>query len=204
MSRDHSEFWEASFKDKQSMWGFQPANSAILAVDLFKANQLTSVLIPGFGYGRNGKVFYDNGIAVTGIEVSATAINIAKTHFGNSMKIYHGNVMDMPFDNSLYYGIFCYALIHLLDEQQRNKLIENCYQQLKTGGLMVFVALSTSTATYGQGINLSPNRFTSKHGVNLFYYDEDTISAEFSDYGLLQASEIKESSQTFYFIVCKK
>ncbi|MER2491201.1 hypothetical protein [Catenovulum sediminis] len=67
---------------------------------------------------------------------------------------------------------------------------------------MVFVALSKNSASYGQGTKLSPNRFASKHGVNLFYYDEDTITAEFGDYGLLQAKEIKESSQTFYFIVC--
>ncbi|MER2491200.1 hypothetical protein [Catenovulum sediminis] len=29
MSREKLEFWEASFKDKQSMWGFKPADSAM-------------------------------------------------------------------------------------------------------------------------------------------------------------------------------
>lgn len=30
-----SEFWESNFREKQTMWGFEPADSAIMALDLF-------------------------------------------------------------------------------------------------------------------------------------------------------------------------
>tara|TARA_R110002096_G_scaffold4250_1_gene20042 strand:- start:30 stop:206 length:177 start_codon:yes stop_codon:yes gene_type:complete len=56
MMSNKSEFWEKSFKDKQSMWGFEPSNSARLALELFKSNDSNSVMIPGFGYGRNACV----------------------------------------------------------------------------------------------------------------------------------------------------
>ena len=73
-----SEFWESSFKEKQTMWGFEPADSANATVDFFRMHGLNKILIPGYGYGRNAKVFMDNGFKVTGIEISETAIELAK------------------------------------------------------------------------------------------------------------------------------
>lgn len=196
-------FWEATFKDKQMMWGKVPSVMAELSVTLFKGKALKNILIPGFGYGRNGKLFNDNGFKVTGIEISETAIEIAKKQYGNSMTVYLGNVNNMPFDNDLYDGIFCYALLHLLDEKERINLIRNCYQQLHSYGYMVFVTLSINSQTYGEGVEISKNRFASKHGVNLFYYDIEAINEHFSDFELCEVKEINEYSQTFWFIVCK-
>ena len=31
-----TEFWETSFRDKQEMWGWEPADSTIEALELFK------------------------------------------------------------------------------------------------------------------------------------------------------------------------
>ncbi|WP_406600937.1 class I SAM-dependent methyltransferase [Mangrovimonas aestuarii] len=40
-------------------------------------------------------------------------------HYGNHINVYCGSVVDMPFDDKPYDGIFCYALIHLLNENER-------------------------------------------------------------------------------------
>lgn len=207
-----TEFWESAFKDKQEMWGSAPADSAITATNLFLEKSLKHILIPGFGYGRNAKVFTDKGLKVTGIEISETAINLAKQHFGETVTVHHGGVGDMPFDNKLYDGIFCYALIHLLNENERAKLIADCYRQLKPDGLMIFVAISTNTPTYGEGTRLGKDWFVTKHGVKLFYYKPESIEEEFGNYGLLESTEISEPaknmgnkpSQKFWQIVCKK
>lgn len=207
-----AEFWESSFKDKQTMWGFEPATSAVQTAELFEQQGLKKILIPGFGYGRNAKVFTDRGCDVTGIEISATAIELAQKHYGDQLKVHHGSVNDMPFGPEIYDGIFCYALIHLLDQEDRMKLTEDCYKQLRPGGYLVFVALSKSTATYGEGIRISPDRFESKHGVKLFYYGTDSVSREFEPYGLAEAKEVEEpaknrdnkTSQIFWQIICRK
>lgn len=207
-----TEFWESSFQDKQAMWGFEPADAAIDTVKLFRLHKLNKILFPGFGYGRNAKVFTDNGFYVTGIEISETAIGIAKKYYGETIKVYHGSVSAMPYDQELYDGIFCYALIHLLQDEERAKLISDCYNQLRSGGLMVFVAISERDAAYGQGQELSKNRFLTKHGVNLFFYDLESIEREFGNYGLLEAKEVGEPtknsgnrpSQCFWQIICKK
>ena len=198
-----AEFWEANFIEKQEMWGFEPAHSALLAKDLFVEKNIKNILVPGIGYGRNARVFRENGISVTGIEISKTAIEMARKHYGADMKIYLGSVTDMPYDNNLYEGIFCYALIHLLDSNEREKLIRDCYNQLTENGYMVFTAISKKAKTYGKGNFVSKDRYEIQEGVKIFFYDKETIKVEFDKVGLFEIMEINEN-QPFYLIICKK
>ena len=94
-----AEFWEKAFNEKREMWGFDPAKSAIIADAIFTENKVKNVLVPGVGYGRNAQFFLDSGKTVTGIEISETAIVLAKSHFGEQINIYHGNVTNMPYDD---------------------------------------------------------------------------------------------------------
>lgn len=198
-----TEFWEEAFKEKQEMWGFEPSYSAELTKGFFIKHHIKDVLIPGIGYGRNAKLLLDNGINVTGIEISETAIELAKKHFGDELTIFHGSVTEMPFDNKMYDGIFCYGLIYLLDQEERKKLIQECYKQLKNGGFMVFTAITKKAKTYGQGKLISKDRFELFGGVKIYFYDDESIKKEFGKVGLYEVTEVKEN-YPFYLIKCKK
>jgi SAM-dependent methyltransferase len=198
-----SEFWEEAFKDKQEMWGLEPAKSAILIKNFFVEHNIKSVLIPGIGYGRNAKIFIDNGMTVTGIEISQTAIDLAQKHFGNKLTIYHGSVTEMPFDNRLYNGIFCYGLIYLLNKDERKKLVRDCFHQLADNGFMVFTAITKHASIYGQGTLISKDRFEMFGGVKIFFYDNETIKEEFGNAGLFEVTEVTEN-YPFHLIKCKK
>jgi 2-polyprenyl-3-methyl-5-hydroxy-6-metoxy-1,4-benzoquinol methylase len=197
------EFWESAFIEKQEMWGFEPSKSAVLAKDFFVEKSVKNILIPGIGYGRNAQIFKDNGITVTGIEISKTAIEMARKHYGADMVIHHGSVTDMPFDHSQYDGVFCYALIHLLDSNEREKLIRDCYNQLSNNGYMVFTAISKEAASYGKGQFISQDRYEIFDGVKMFFYDRESINAEFNNFGLFEVTAISES-QPFFLIKCRK
>ncbi len=197
------EFWEEAFKDKQEMWGLDPTKSTVLTKDFFVDKGVKNILIPGIGYGRNAKVFVNNGMTVTGIEISQTAIDLAHKHFGSELKIYHGSVTEMPFDNKLYDGIFCYGLIYLLDEDERKKLIQSCFNQLTENGLMVFTAITKDAQTYGQGTEISKDRFEMFGGVKIFFYDKETVEEEFGKTGLFEVTVVTEN-YPFYLIKCRK
>ncbi len=206
-----TEFWEASFIENQRMWGFEPADSAILTKDFFLEKNVKDILIPGIGYGRNAKVFLDNGINVTGIEISKTAIELAREN-DLDISIFHGSVNDMPFDNKLYDGIFSYALLHLLNESEREKFIRDCYHQLKPGGYMIFTTISKQAPMFGKGKELGKDYFEIMEGVKMFFYDSDSVEQEFGKYGLIETSEIAEPHKnmenkppfTFLMIKCQK
>ncbi|MBX9448611.1 MAG: class I SAM-dependent methyltransferase [Taibaiella sp.] len=196
-----TEFWEEAFRDKQEMWGATPANAAVVAAEMFAAKGLKKILIPGVGYGRNAQAFLSKGMEVTGIEISKTAIDLAGKYYGKSLKIHHGSASDMPFDHNHYDGVFCHALIHLLDEEKRAKLLQDCYNQLADGGYMVFTTISKKAPTYGQGTFISKDRFEQFGGVKIFFYDEQSIQQEFGKYGLIRVDEIVEQ-YPFYSIQC--
>ncbi|MDO0821353.1 class I SAM-dependent methyltransferase [Desulfosporosinus nitroreducens] len=206
-----TEFWESSFIEKQMMWGFEPSDSTILTKDFFLEKKVKDILIPGIGYGRNAKIFYDNGINVTGIEISKTAIDLARQN-GIDIRIYHGSVTDMPFDDKLYDGIYCYALIHLLNNRERRKFIKDCYSQLKPNGYMIFTAVSKKAPMFRKGKQLSKDRFETMKGVKIFFYDADSVKREFKEYGLIEFSEIDELIKNmgdkppvkFMIVKCKK
>ncbi|HUH27851.1 class I SAM-dependent methyltransferase [Gelidibacter sp.] len=198
-----TEFWEEAFKKNQEMWGFEPAISTILVKDFFLAHKVKNVLIPGIGYGRNAQLFRDNGMTVTGIEISKTAIDLAHKHFGTDLYIHHGSVTEMPFDKQLYDGIYCYALIHLLNKKEREKLIRDCFSQLSENGFMVFTTVSKEAPLYGQGTCIDQDRFELFGGVKMFFYDKDSIKEEFGNAGIFEILEVMDI-YPFYLIKCQK
>lgn len=198
------EFWESSFNEKREMWGLEPSKSAVMAKDFFLAKGVKNILIPGIGYGRNAKILTDNGMKVSGIEISQTAIDLLKKHYGESMTVIHGSVTEMPFDDQKYDGIFCYALIHLFDENERAKLISDCYNQLADGGYMIFTMISKEAPTYGIGRFVSKDRYEIMlNGVNIFFYDEQSIKEEFSEFGLMEIVSVEENFP-FFLVICRK
>ncbi|KJD34277.1 methyltransferase [Tamlana nanhaiensis] len=203
-----AEFWESAFKSNAKMWGETPTDNALYVLGILEKYHVKNLLIPGFGYGRNAKVFYDNGINVTGMEISKTAIQRARLYFNNTTTIHHGSVNNMPFDDAVYDAVYCYSLIHLLNITERQKLIKDCYNQLKPNGIMIFVALSVNDKRFGVGDQISKNTFYSPNGLNLYFYNKASINEEFGDYNLQIVKEINEPEESpnerHWMIICKK
>lgn len=201
-----SEFWEDAFVSKQLMWGLGPSRSALFARDRFVRSGAKDVLMPGIGYGRNAKALIDAGMAVTGIEISGTAIELARSQLGLDIPIHHGSVTDMPFDDKQYDALFCYGLLYLLDAPGRAKVLRECYRQLKPGGEMIFSVISKRAPMYGQGERIGDDWYRMPYGVNLFFYDAVSIARDFGPYGLCEVAEVDEptgsSAHPFLNVVC--
>jgi SAM-dependent methyltransferase len=207
-----SEFWEEMFQKIGMMWQFEPADSSYFTLNLFEKNGLQKILIPGAGYGRNARLFVESGFEVTGIEISETAIQLAREN-GLDFPVHHGSVNQMPFDEAVYDGIYCYALVHLLNQKERRQFLNNCYRQLRSGGMMVFVAVSKANPKlYGNGKLISKERFKIQNGLRVFFYDENSVMKEFGKFGLVEFQEIdepvkhmsNEDPMKFWRVVCRK
>lgn len=198
-----TEFWDQLFKSNQALWGFEPSPTTVLTHALFVNNKAQNVLIPGIGYARNAQIFKESGMTVTGIEISQTAIDLAHKHYGDDLMIHHGSVTEMPFDDNLYEGIYSYALIQLLDKNERQKFIQDCFNQLSDNGQMVFATVTKQAPLYGQGLGIGQDRFELSPGLTMFFYDRETIQDEFAQAGLYEVTEVTDI-YPFYLIKCKK
>lgn len=206
-----SEFWENKFQQIGLIWSFEPSDSTIFAHDLFVKNGLNKLLIPGVGYGRNARLFVESGLDVTGIEISETAIRLAREN-GLDFQIHHASVKQMPFDKVEYDGIYCYALLHLFNQNDRRQFLKNCYNQLRPNGIMVFAVVSRNNKMYGTGKLVSIDRFRIDKGLTVFFYDSATIEKEFAPFGMVEYREIdepvkhmeNEEPMKFYLVICRK
>lgn len=205
-----TEFWEQSFQEKGAMWGNSPALSAQRAASSFCARGHADVLIPGIGYGRNAKPFLDAGLSVTGIEISPTAIEMLKRAYGTRIHVHHGSVVDMPFGQKSFDSIFSFAVLHLLDQSQRQQFIEATYAQLKPGGTAVFVTIADTAPMFGTGTRLADRLYETRPGVRLYFYEESSICEDSGDFGLASVSPITEPGDSagpaldFLWIECHR
>lgn len=180
------------FAAKHVMWGEAPVRAALFARDYFAARGARDILIPGVGYGRNAKPFLSSGMSVVGIEISETAIELARSELGLDFTIHHGSVEKMPFDDELYDGVFCYGLAYLLGAAGRAKLYADCFRQLRPGGSMIFTLISKRAPMYGQGPKLGEDSYERAPGMPMFFYDEASVARELGAYGITDVSEIDE------------
>jgi SAM-dependent methyltransferase len=203
------EFWEQAFDEKQLMWGLEPAASATLACDYLAARGAVEVLIPGVGYGRNALPFLARGMSVTGVEISQTAIALARSGLGLQLPIHHGSVEGMPYDDACYDGIFCHGLLYLLGAEGRARFLRACAGQLSLGGHLIVSVISKEAPMYGQGACVGEDRFQRLPNLEMSFYDEGSLRRELGPYGLIEVRAVEEpagagASLPFLLGICQK
>jgi SAM-dependent methyltransferase len=187
-------FWEERFHDEGRIWGDSPSRTAVYAIDLFKKTGVHDVLIPGSGYGRNADAFSRAGFEVTGIEISKTALSIARQG-SPEVRYHYGSVLDMPFDNSVYDAIYCFNVLHLFRKDDRVEFLERCRDRLKDGGVIFFVVFSDKESSYGTGKMVEENTFESKPGREVHYYTDDDFVSEFRGFEIITTGMMEDPEE---------
>ncbi|MBY9015928.1 MAG: class I SAM-dependent methyltransferase [Candidatus Lokiarchaeota archaeon] len=174
------EYWDKRFSDGGKIWGDKPSKTAIYALKLFQEYYLHKILVPGAGYGRNTKIFTEANLEVVGIEFSETAINIAKS-FNPKTQFFQGSVLDMPFDEEKYDGIYCSNVLHLFLKGDRISFLKKCYKQLRTKGFVFFVVFSDKERSFGKGKRIEENTYESKPWRPTHYFTEIDLKEHFKE-----------------------
>jgi SAM-dependent methyltransferase len=187
-------FWEERFNEEGRIWGDTPSRTVEYAIRLFKEAGVHKVLVPGSGYGRNAVMFAQAGFRVTGIEISATAVTLARQN-PQGVRYHQGSVLDMPFDDSMYEGIYCFNVLHLFRKNERNLFLARCREQLKEGVVIFFFVFSDMEPTYGTGRLVEENTFESKPGREVHYYSEEDLVSEFRDFEVLETGMMEDPEE---------
>ena len=188
---DKKEYWDGRFTEEGKIWGDSPSKSAHDALRLFLANNIKSVLVPGSGYGRNTKLFSSSGLDVVGVEISKTAFNMA-SQFDPRSKFYNGTVLDMSFDNRKYDAIYCFNVLHLFRQPERELFLQQCVRKLKDKGLAYFTVFSNEEESFGQGNETESSTFESKPGRPVHYFTEEDLRQHFHQFEIMKIGTIKD------------
>jgi SAM-dependent methyltransferase len=174
-------YWNERFSREGKIWGETPSVTVDIAITFFNNNNIHDVLVLGSGYGRNAEVFAESGFNVFGLEVSKIAYQIAvRTNIEKrfSIKYKLGDVLEMPYNNESFDGVYCFNTLHLFMVKERKKFTENVYRVLKNEGIAVFTVFSNQDPSFGTGREVEPNTFESKRGRPAHYFTANDLHSE--------------------------
>ena len=186
-----NEYWDERFRAEGRIWGDTPSPTAHHALELFRQNNVRSLLVPGSGYGRNTRLFSQSGFRVTGVEISPLACEMSR-EFDPQTRVFNSSVLDMSFDTDEYDAVYCFNVLHLFCEKDRQLFIRQCTNKLKKSGHMYFTVFSDLETTYGKGREIERNTFESKPGRPTHYFTEDDLLEHFSDTEILETGMAEE------------
>jgi len=186
------EYWDERFRAGGRIWGESPSRTADHALELFRGNDVTSVLVPGSGYGRNSRLFTGSGMEVTGIEISPEACALARA-FDPLTRLFNASALDMSFVADSYDAVYCFNVMHLFREADRRRFVRECTARAKSGGLLFFTVFSEKEPSYGKGAEVEPDTFESKPGRPVHYFTADDLAAQFGNLEVVETGLVEDT-----------
>ncbi|MBN1412249.1 MAG: class I SAM-dependent methyltransferase [Spirochaetales bacterium] len=172
-------YWNERYAKEGKIWGDMPSTTALYAKDLFLEKNVKTVLIPGFGYGRNAWVFVNESLVITGVEISDEAIKLAENE-KIKMTILKSSLLDLEAGDT-YDAVYCSNFLHYFPKDERKKAVDKCLRFIKPSGYLFLAAFSEKDALYKKGKEVDENTFENEPGMPAHYFNEDDFLALFKD-----------------------
>lgn len=97
------------------------------------------VLDAGCAAGRDSNLFQRKGFAVTGIDISAGLLGIAKREFPK-ITFVEGTFLALPFEDKTFDGVWVHqSLLHLETSEDVDKALAEFYRVLKPQGVLLIL-----------------------------------------------------------------
>jgi SAM-dependent methyltransferase len=185
-------YWDSRFESEEKIWGERPSRTAEYALELFEGKNISRILVPGAGYGRNTKLFSSKGYSVTGVEISEEAYKIALA-YDKATEFHNSSILDVKLPKESYDAIYCFNVLHLFREGERALFLEMCFNWLKPGGVAFFTVFSTEEKSYGKGNEVEKNTFESKQGRPVHYFSDQDIKSHFLKFDILETGLMEDT-----------
>ena len=186
-----NEYWDRRYQSEGKIWGELPSPTARHALDIFRRYNVSTMLVPGSGYGRNTRLFSESGLNVTGIEISATAYTMA-VEFDPLSRYYNTSALDMSFLEDLFDAVYCFNVLHLFREQDRFHFIRQCIQRVRDKGILYFTVFSEEEVSYGRGNEVEKDTYESKPGRPVHYFSPDDLKNHFDGLEIVDTGIVED------------
>jgi SAM-dependent methyltransferase len=207
-----SQHWEKNFSNKPEMFGLEPSIPAKKSLELFKKQNITKIIEPGAGLGRDTIFFAQNSIHVKVLDYSLSGINVInkkaeKLNLSNfiSTKIFdvreklpfEDNSVDACFSHMLY----CMALTNNDLENLNNEI----HRILKPKGINIYTVRHTNDGDFKKGIHIGENLYEND-GFIVHFFSKDKVKSLLKGFENISIDEFEEGGfpRKLYFVVNKK
>jgi SAM-dependent methyltransferase len=176
-----SQHWESNFSSKPEMFGFEPSFSAKKALEIFKKNNISSIIELGAGLGRDTIFFAQNGIYVQAIDYSLSATNIIKKRSKENnlealIKVENYDIRKkLNFDNENFQACYSHMLFCMaLSNQDLEDLNKEIWRILKKDGMNIYTVRNQTDGDFKKGIHRGEDMYE-MNGFIVHYFSENKI-----------------------------
>jgi len=139
------------------------ASFVVEALPVFKNQGIEFVLDLGCGAGRHSVYLARNGFDVVGIDVSKSALRIAKEwaqeeNLGK-VRFVQGTMTHIPFRDSQFDAIISVSVVHHAVKEDIEETIDEIHRILKRNGIFLANLASVKDPRYGKGEMVEANTF---------------------------------------------
>jgi len=192
--------WDKVFAQKPAFFGEEPSAFAQRCLDLFRNEGIQSVLELGCGQGRDTFLFARNGLEVTALDYSETAISAVKEkakRAGLISRIHAQtyNVKEpLPFPDCSFDACFSHMLLCMeLSTAEIGFILRETHRILKPRGLAVYSVRSNFDKHYRTGTHLSEDMYEIG-GFVVHFFTEEKVKKLARGYDILEIERLEEGS----------
>ncbi|WP_321401511.1 class I SAM-dependent methyltransferase [Maridesulfovibrio sp.] len=206
------ELWDHVFSESDSYFGQQPSVLAKKSLELFRENNVRSILETGCGQGRDTFLFAEDGISVTALDYSRHAINeISARVSSSSLTSYvDPHCLDirkpLPFESGSFDACYSHMLLCMeLTMAEISCALSEMHRVLKNDGLVIYSVRSIFDRHYRAGEHLGENLYEiGKFAVHFF--SEDKLKGLASGFKIKSIERIEEGAlpRDLFCIVMEK
>ncbi len=181
----HLYAWEKEYKLKGKLW--RGVSTSFDFASFLPTG--VKVLELGCGDGKTLAALVAADFQVTGVDVSPTAVNLAKEKIGVKVKFVVGDVCRLPFKGKSFDAVVAIHVFDHLTESERKLAVEEAKRVLKPGGILFFEGFSVKDFRFGKGIEVEPKTFRRKNNVWYHYFSLVEVKKLFFDFELVNCAE---------------
>lgn len=202
------QYWDGYYNNDRKDIS-QPSDFAKFAMGQMQSDK--KLIDLGCGNGRDSMYFCQNGIMVTAVDSSKSAIESIDRHGMDIFAVCNDFVITKALKCIDY--DYCYARwsIHAINQVQQDTLIPNIHHALKKAGLLFIEVRTVSDVKYGQGECIGKHEYFCDNHYRRFI-EPDSLLNQLKDNGfeIISSEEsdgfsvVGDDSPTLLRLVAKK
>jgi SAM-dependent methyltransferase len=192
--------WNEVFAGEAAFFGKEPSELARISLDLFRKEGVRSVLELGCGQGRDTFLFARNGLEVTALDYSETAIaaisgKAMDPEFSSRVHARTCNVKEpLPFPDESFDACYSHMLLCMeLSTAEIASILRETHRLLKPGGLAVYSVRSNFDKHYRTGSHLAEDIYEIG-GFVVHFFSEKKVRKLARGYEILEIGRLEEGS----------
>lgn len=181
----HLYAWEKDYKMRGELWrgpflsfsfqDFLPGGAKVLEL--------------GCGDGKTLSSLVSCGFKATGIDISPSALKLARKKVGRKAKLVVGDVCSLPFRSNFFDAVVAVHVLGHLTAKERKKAVVEIKRVLCSGGLLFFEGFSRSDFRFGAGVEVERNTFRRANNVWYHYFSVAEAKRLFSGFKVVELCE---------------